>query len=131
MPFKLDANHQEIVEAFEKLGCLVVDNAKKESYEAGQPDIIVGLPNPYNPIGIWVFVEIKTDTGRLRSSQEKFINDCRERNLPVEVVRSTADVEEMYYLRYLAIMHDGIGECCPGCGRLQPSGWVCEDCILF
>ena len=129
--YKLDENHKEIVEAFEKLGCLVIDNAKVERYEAGQLDLFVGLQNPYTPMGIWIWVEIKTDAGELTKGQKIMIIHCTEINLPVEVVRSVADVENVYY-RWLAIMQAGGGKRCSECEKIIPmDDTCCVECIPF
>ena len=105
MIYNLDLNHDEIVTAFETLGCIVIDNAKTKRYEPGQLDLWVGLPNPYGGLAVWVWVEVKTSTGALRAEQKKTIADCKEAGLPVEVIRSTADIEAMYH-KYLGLMRD-------------------------
>lgn len=128
--YKLDENHKQIVEAFEELGCLVIDNAKVERKEAGQLDIWVGLQNPYSPMGFWIWVEIKTDVGELTKAQETSVIQCTEMGLPVEVVRNTVDVENVYY-RWLAIMMAGGSKQCPECGKIVPMDDVCDTCIPF
>jgi hypothetical protein len=128
--YKLDDNHKDIVDAFRQLGAMVVEEAKAERYEAGILDLWVGLFNPFHPLGLWIWVEVKTCEGELSPSQAGYIKRARNYGLPCEVVRSTKEVEEVY-CRYLAIMHDGTGEPCPGCGRLQPANGTCGYCIPF
>lgn len=96
MTYSLDANHTEIVEAFEKLGCKVVDNAKVKRHEPNQLDVWVGFPNPLGGLGMWVWVEIKTPDGKLRPGQQEMIAVCENMALPVEVVRNTRDVERVW-----------------------------------
>ena len=105
MTYNLDSNHADIVKAFRDFGAMVkiVDNAKVKRREPGQLDLWVGLVNPYGQIGVWIWVEVKTATGKLRAEQLDNINDCEDKGLPVEVVRSTADVERVYH-KYLEIM---------------------------
>ncbi len=107
--YKLDANHLEIVRAFEQLGFKVIDNAKVKRHEAGQLDIWVGLSNPYNrrrKMGMWIFVEIKTEKGTLEPAQEKMVEDCLDRDLPVSIVHSVADVDRLYKT-CLSFLRDG------------------------
>lgn len=131
MTFKLDANHQEIVQAFEKLGAYVVDNAQVKRNETGQLDVWVGFQNPYGEIGLWIWCEIKTDEGELTTAQETKVNQCIEMSLPVEVVRSVADVERVYH-RWLEMMRSDCANKCDVCSSaiLVDSG-MCEKCIPF
>lgn len=136
MPFKLDANHLDIVKAFEQLGCKVIDNAKVKRAEAGQLDIWVGFSNPYEGEGRWVYVEIKTETGQLTTSEDgnsqtKTVQDCLDRGLPVAVVRSTFDVEVLYHF-YLSLMRQEQFNSCPGCNKpISINASICDECIPF
>lgn len=131
MPYKLDSNHQEIIEAFQKLGCKVVDNAKVKRQESGQLDLWVGMPNVYSGLGIWIWVEVKTESGQLRSSQSTNIQEALDKGLPVEVVKNIADVEAVHQ-NYLAIMQGLAINRCFGCNKVIPNeASGCDDCIPF
>ena len=81
-----DANHDEIVGYFERLGWSVADLA---NVGRGIPDLLVGGVHP--ELGrIMVLVEVKTDKGKLRANQIEFAQLWRGR--PVEVARDLADV---------------------------------------
>lgn len=98
MVYHLDANHKEIVEAFQKLGCVVVDNAKVKRDEPDQLDIWVGVRRDYADFlgSVWIWVEIKTESGTIRQGQQRTIAACEAAELPVEVVRNIADVERVW-----------------------------------
>jgi hypothetical protein len=64
-----DANHAEIVAAYEQMHCSVLDLS---SLGFGCPDILVGAAG-----GALELVEIKTAHGRLSKSQNRFIRDWR------------------------------------------------------
>lgn len=139
MVYQLDANHLEIVAAFKQLRCKVVDNAKVKRGIAGQLDIWVGFSNPYSyqQPGLWIYVEIKTDSGKLTTSadngnsQTETVQDCLARGLPVEIVRSVADVEKLYYI-YLALMRDGQFNTCSHCQQHIPiDTHSCGKCVPF
>jgi len=104
--YNLDSNHKAIITAAQTLGIIVVDNAKVKRYEPGQLDTWWGFPNPYGGPGLWVWVEIKTETGTLNPPQQRNIADCNEAGLPVEVIRTTEDIERVY-VKYLARMRGG------------------------
>jgi len=72
-----DANHNEVVAAFEEVFCSVFDAAPMGF---GFPDLVVGCA------GITLLVEVKTEHGRLEKSQERFIRDWR--GGKVHIVRS-------------------------------------------
>lgn len=98
--YKLDSNHIEIRDAFLTLGCRVMDIARAKHYTDGTLDLVVGIPNTYsayNGLGTIIIVEVKTPEGKLKQAQEQTIKDWREANLPVEVVRSTAEVERILH----------------------------------
>jgi len=76
-----DANHAEIVATYEALHCGVIDT---HGQGFGFPDIIVHFSGYCAP------VEIKTEEGKLRASQERFIRDWK--GPKVEVVRTVDDV---------------------------------------
>lgn len=131
MTYNLDANHKDIVDAFEQLGAKVIDNAKVKRHEPGQLDIWVGFSNPFVSPGLWIYVEIKTETGTLRPAQDDTIKDCKERGLPVEIVRSVADVDKLYH-KYLALMRDGQFNLCPYCQQAIPiDTYICDECVPF
>jgi hypothetical protein len=77
-----DANHEEIVVAYEALYCSVVD---LHTVGGGCPDILVGCG------GISELVEIKTQDGDLEPNQVTFAKHWR--GNPVRIVRNDADVE--------------------------------------
>lgn len=81
MVSRRDANHGEITEAFEALGCTVHDT---HEVGGGFPDIVVGL------VGVNVLVEIKTANGKLEGSQIGFIE--RWRGCKPYIVQTHADV---------------------------------------
>lgn len=58
-----DENHNDITQAFCKLGYKVLDLSRLGS---GCPDIIVGKGRQY------AFVEIKVEKGKLRANQQEF-----------------------------------------------------------
>ena len=78
---KLDLNHAEIVQAFERLGAKVLSLAPMGK---GVPDLIVNFRNRLR------FVEVKSKNGKLTPAQEEFMSDW-----PVSVVRSVDDVIEI------------------------------------
>jgi hypothetical protein len=101
--YHLDANHHELSIAAQTLGMIVIDNAQVKRAEPGQLDCWWGLPNPYGGPAVWIWVEYKSETGRLRPEQQARMIECLRASLPVEIVRSTADVERVYR-KYLARM---------------------------
>ncbi|MCP4363528.1 MAG: hypothetical protein GY796_36480 [Chloroflexi bacterium] len=104
MPYNLDENHNDIVQALQWMGgSKIIDNARVKRDEKGQLDLWWGLPNPHGGPGIWIWVEVKTESGNLTEKQEENINDCESLRLPVEVIRNTADVERVYK-KYLKLM---------------------------
>ena len=89
---QLDTNHREIVLAAQSLGIMVVDNAQVKRAEPGQLDTWWGITNPNTGYGVWVWVEIKFEAGRLSPAQIENIQDCLSAGLPTEVVRTVDDV---------------------------------------
>ncbi len=88
MPARLgapDENQAEIIAAYLALGCSVVD---AHAIGGGFPDLIVGVAAPYGRVT--ELTEVKTATGRLEQSQERFIRDWR--GSPVVIVRCPEDV---------------------------------------
>ena len=79
-----DANQAAIVEAYELLGCTVVD---LHAIGYGTPDLLVGLGGCIDQL-----VEVKVKSGRLMSSQKQFFEAWRGRK-PV-VVRTIDDVHQ-------------------------------------
>lgn len=65
---KQDANHGEIVAAYESLYCKVQDTHK---VGFGFPDIVVKISTKRGPVA--ALVEIKTVDGSLSGKQERFI----------------------------------------------------------
>lgn len=108
MTYKLDANHSDIVDALLRCGFIVEDNARVERDEPDQLDLWAGLPNPCGGLGIWIYIEIKTPTGIIRPGQQRKIEDCQAAGLPVEVIRTTDEVIEIYH-KYLAMMGQNNG----------------------
>jgi hypothetical protein len=78
-----DANHSELVAAFKKLGCFVVDLSANGK---GVPDLLVRLRG--GPPLHAHFVELKTPKGKPNALQERFYEDW-----PVSIVRDLAGVE--------------------------------------
>lgn len=78
---RADANHAEIVKAYESLHCGVVDT---HAMGGGFPDVLVHFGGYCAP------VEIKTKRGKLNSAQERFLRDWR--GPKIEIVRSSDDV---------------------------------------
>lgn len=63
LPHKRDANHAEIAQTFESLGCTVADtSALGDDF----PDMVVGIA------GVNLMVEAKSDGGRLSPGQHGF-----------------------------------------------------------
>jgi hypothetical protein len=80
---KKDFNHAEIAQAFEKLGCDVLDLSR---VGGGCPDLLIRV----RAIDLWRLVEIKTEKGRLKPAQKEFAS-----RWPVFVVRTLDDVLEV------------------------------------
>ena len=70
-----DANQASIVEALEKIGCVVYDIDKPV-------DLLVEFR------GLWILMEVKTKKGKVRDSQKRFLEKVR---APAFLVR---DIEE-------------------------------------
>lgn len=68
LPCRRDANHGELTEIFESLGCTVLDLSMVGS---DCPDVLIGL------CGVNVLVEIKSKGGKLEPGQERFRRDWR------------------------------------------------------
>lgn len=83
MVHSTDANHVEIAGYFRELGCSVADTSDAGG---GFPDLVVGVT------GVNLLVEVKTDTGRLKTTQEHFIEIWRGQYC---IVRTRADVIEL------------------------------------
>lgn len=81
---KQDANHAEIVKAYEELYCQVKDTHK---VGGGFPDLVVKVGTRRGPVV--ALVEIKTADGTLSKSQERFISEW---GAVVEVVQTRDDV---------------------------------------
>ncbi len=94
--YKLDSNHKEIVYMAEQLGILIVDNAMVKRHEPNQLDVWFGITHPETGAGIWIWIEIKTETGIIRLSQQEKIGDCKLRGLPVRVIRDVDDLMELF-----------------------------------
>jgi hypothetical protein len=77
-----DANHGEIVKAYEELYCGVIDT---HGLGFGFPDILVHFSGYCAP------VEIKTLDGDLSESQKRFIREWK--GPKIRVVHTRADVE--------------------------------------
>ena len=64
LPHRKDANHREIAQAFERLGCFVFDTS---AVGGGYPDIVAATGEDV------LMVEIKTPKGKLTNQQIDFI----------------------------------------------------------
>ena len=82
---KRDANHKDICMWFKNLNCSVLD---LHTVGFGCPDILVGFG------GETLLVEIKSKSGELEDSQNKFINEWR--GGKVHVVRTVEDVISLF-----------------------------------
>ena len=81
---RLDANHSEIVEAYERLGVAVVDLSRvAELSRPGLPDLLCSLHGQ-----TWL-TEVKTDTGELSDAQRHFAELWKGQ---IHVVRTVDDV---------------------------------------
>ena len=80
---RIDANQTELVQAFERLGCSVIDLS---SVGSGCPDLAVSVCK------VTVLVEIKTEDGTLEPSQIRF---HRENKSWIETARNLEDVEDI------------------------------------
>ena len=80
---RTDANQVDIVRAFERMGCEVLDLSGVGS---GCPDLLVRVP----AIGLWMLVEVKTPKGRIKPGQAEFAT-----RWPVSIVRSIDDAIEL------------------------------------
>lgn len=78
---RTDANHVELKQAFEKLGCWVWDMS---GVGGGFPDLLI-VKNRQP-----MLIEIKTPKGRTKKTQTDFAADCP---LPCAIVRDVAGVE--------------------------------------
>lgn len=81
---KQDANHGDIVKAYEELYCAVQDTHK---VGGGFPDLVVKVSTRRGPMA--ALVEIKTVDGTLSKSQLRFISEW---GSCVEVVQTREDV---------------------------------------
>lgn len=68
LPHKRDANHAEITQAFQQLGCTVFDAS---ALGDGFPDLVVGLVKQN------LLVECKTKDGELTPPQQRLIEEWR------------------------------------------------------
>jgi len=80
---KPDSNHHDVIGWYEDLGCKVCDT---KDVGLGFPDLVVGAA------GITDVVEVKSDEGKLRPSQELFVAAWR--GSAVRIVRTREDVIE-------------------------------------
>lgn len=78
---KADANHYEVIAWYRDLGCTVADT---KNAGLGVPDLFVGC------VGLCEAVEVKTEEGRLLSSQENFMAAWRGGR--IAVVKTQDDV---------------------------------------
>jgi hypothetical protein len=78
---KLDANHTDVVKWYRELGCSV---AQTQDAGLGVPDLFVGC------VGITDPVEIKTEDGKLKPSQQNFVLSWR--GSTTRIVRTQAEV---------------------------------------
>jgi hypothetical protein len=88
-----DANHAEVVKAFEDMFCGVVDTS---ALGFGFPDVILHFA------GFCIPCEIKTEEGELNSSQRIFMNGWRGPKIPIirsrdEAILYVAEIRERSY----------------------------------
>lgn len=83
---KRDENHPEIVDAFRRFGADVFDAG---GVGHGFPDIVVGFR------GNTYLAEIKTERGKLKKTQEAFIE--RYPQIKVHIVRTTDDAKTLLF----------------------------------
>lgn len=76
---RVDANHQEIKRAFERMGCDVLDLS---GVGKDCPDLLVRV----RAIDRWMLVEVKTAKGRIKPGQAAFAE-----RWPVLVARTVDD----------------------------------------
>ncbi len=81
---RADRNQAQIIEAYENLGCSVVD---LHGVGFGTPDLLVGIGHTVDQL-----VEVKQKAGKLRGSQKQFFEAWRGRK--PRVVRTVEDVIE-------------------------------------
>ena len=82
-----DANSQDVVAALRAAGCRV------HIFTEGRVlDLLVGVPTP-DGRGVFVLIEVKTESGDLTPAQEKFIEEFR--GCPCFVVRSAEEAIEI------------------------------------
>lgn len=91
--YKLDSNHDQIVNMFLSLGCRVAEVARSRSDVPGIPDLVIGIPNHWMNRYTIVWVEIKTEKGSLSPAQECFMNEWGD--YPVAIIKSENDAFDL------------------------------------
>jgi Holliday junction resolvase len=85
-----DANESDLISELQQVG---LDVYRVKSDTAGVPDLLIGYGED------WWLVEIKTDGGKLSTTQEQFIEHHTYYNRRVCVARTARDV-----LRYIGAL---------------------------
>jgi hypothetical protein len=94
-----DANHTEVIEAYEALGCSVLDLSRvAELTQPGCPDLLVAWNGQ-----TWLS-ETKTEVGALNPAQAHFIEEWKG---DIVIVRSVEDVFTVVQYRRA---HAGLGK---------------------
>jgi hypothetical protein len=102
---KPDSNHADVVGWYESLYCSVFDS---HACGLGFPDLVVGIA------GVTCLVEIKSEDGELRASQNLFIRTWRGAK-PV-VVRTQGDV-----INHVQSVRERVSMANPHVGRDDPA----------
>jgi hypothetical protein len=102
MPYRVDANQAQIVEVFRERGAVVDITARVGN---GFPDIVV------NYTGLFAAVEIKTETGKLRTIQSRWYGAHRGLRF---VVRDVDDVDAVLdcMRRISELAKEVLDDCC-------------------
>lgn len=83
---------RKIKKDLESLGCYVSKYNASGITVVGHPDLIVGIPQPVCGVPVILYVEVKTDEGRLSVAQKAMHDYLDDRGFWVCVARSTEDV---------------------------------------
>jgi hypothetical protein len=95
-----DANHAEIVQALKEAHLSVIDLADVPAnvrHLAGLPDLIVGGHHQRHGIPYAAMIEIKTDTGGVRSDQTEFAATWRG---PYALVRNREEALAVFGIKW-------------------------------
>ena len=99
---KRDANHQEIKEAAELMGAVVIDTAGAGQTCPGFPDMMWIVSKPYHPALGWQargetwYIEVKSgDAATLTPAEEDMRDKVRAAGAVYHVVRTVEDVARL------------------------------------